>query len=304
MTRSPIGARRDSVTGFSMEISGVAEDLVSSASDLTLRALDSAAVQDWRSFYLLGGMGLEHLAKARLATEHPTFIVDRGDFDSMLVLNTSERLRPSDASRVRTVGLLEALRRCAHRSLIPPLAALLEDLGRIASRRNSVAHVGVVDSSSTDEDLLALLRATDILLNSFPIERASYYRDFMAFVDARIANAISAARVQAVFAVAAAKRRSVRIQVPVDYHILTESYSSMFGDRDGVFVTCPACTNTAYIDGPMDDNDFIECVNLQCHACDLELNLEELLTLGVPARCHMEEITEGQWDGLTFHKGQ
>jgi hypothetical protein len=287
-----------------MEINVVAEDLVSSASDLTLRALDSAAVRDWRSFYLLGGMGLEHLAKARLAAEHPTFIVDRGDFDSMLVLNTSERLRPSDASRVRTVGLLDALKRCAHRSLIPPLAALLEDLERVASRRNSVAHVGVVDSSSTDEDLLALLKATDILLDSFSIERASYYRDFIAFVDARIANAVSAARVQAIFTVTAAKRRSARMQAPVDDHTLYESYSSIFGESNGVFLRCPACNNAAFIDGLTDDDDIVECVKLQCHACDLELSLEELLTLGVPARCHMEEISEGRWDGLTFLKGR
>jgi hypothetical protein len=290
--------------GLWMEVNAVAEDLVSSASDLTLRALDSAAVQDWRSFYLLGGMGLEHLAKARLATEHPTFIVDRGDFDSMLVLNTNERLRPSDASRVRTVGLLEALRRCAHRSLIPPLAALLEDLGRVASRRNSVAHVGVVDSSSTDEDMLALLKASDVLLNSFPIERTLYYRDFAAFVDAQIANDVSAAKIRAMFSVTAAKRRSVRIQAPVDDYTLTASYSSMFGERDGVFFACPACDNSAYIDGPIDDDGMVECVNLQCHACDLELSLEELLTLGVPPQCHIEEITEGRWDGLTFLKGR
>jgi hypothetical protein len=287
-----------------MVADALAEDLVSSAKDLTLSALDSAAVQDWRSFYLLGGMGLEHLAKARLAKEHPILIVDRGDFDSMLMLNTTEGLSPSDASRVRTVGLLEALKRCAHKRLVPSLAALLDDLRRIADRRNSVAHVGVLDRSSSGDDLVILFRATDLLLEDFPIERASYYGDFIAFVDAQIGNAASAARVRAMLAVTAASRRAKKIQIPIDGFDPTEEYSSIFGENNGVFIVCPACSGTAFVDGLADEGDMIDCMNLQCLPCGLKLNLEELSTLGVPLQCHMEEITEGRWDGLTFRKGR
>jgi hypothetical protein len=287
-----------------MAANPVIEELVNSAKDLTVRALDSAAVEDWRSFYLLGGMGLEHLAKARLAKEHPILIVDRGDFDSMLVLNTSHAFTPSDASQVRTVGLLEALKRCSHKRLMPSLGVLLGDLRRIADRRNSVAHVGVLDRSSSDEDLVVLLRATDILLESFPIERASYYGEFIVFVDTRMEDAASTARARAIFAITAARRRAAKIQIPIDRFDPTEEYSSIFGDANGVFIKCPACLGTAFADGLTDERDIIECINLRCLPCGLELDLEELSALGVPARCHLEEITEGRWDGLKFRKGR
>jgi hypothetical protein len=285
-----------------MEANTLTTDLIGSARYLMLRALDSIGIRDSRSFYLLGGMALEHLAKARLAREHPTLIVDRGDFDSMLVLSTNARLNPAEAASIRTIGLPDALKSCAHRTLVPSLAALLEDLRRLAARRNSAAHVGIVDDSSIEQDVIALLRATDVLLEAFTIERTQFYGDFIAFVDARVASGASAAKLQALAAITAAQRRYEKSGLPEDLH----SYL-MYDDDElasgGVLVTCPACANSALIEGPSSEGNLIDCLNLRCILCGLELSREELWALGIPRRCHWEEISEGSWEGDNFRKG-
>jgi hypothetical protein len=91
------------------------------------------------------GAAVEHLAKAYLASLHPVLIVERGDFDSMLVLTGHEQhAKRSRGTEIRTVGLEEACKRV--RQVLPAFnpEPAVQVIGNV---RNAAAHLGVTRHS-------------------------------------------------------------------------------------------------------------------------------------------------------------
>src|SRR5688500_7711771 len=87
------------------------EALLDSSRRFACSALQAFLEGDYEVFLLHGATGLEHLAKSRLARVHPSLIAG-GDFDSALHACGLAALARKPRSRMRTISLKDALKRC------------------------------------------------------------------------------------------------------------------------------------------------------------------------------------------------
>jgi hypothetical protein len=88
--------------------------LYTSAERFAGLALRDFAEDRYDMAVLHAGVMLEHLAKAYLAWLHPSFIVEAGSFDSLLLACGHEQLATNpNPGALRTIGLSAAVKRLA-----------------------------------------------------------------------------------------------------------------------------------------------------------------------------------------------
>jgi hypothetical protein len=75
-------------------------------------ALRDYLATDWTMFFVHSGTGLEQLAKAYLASFHPSLIADGKSFDSLLHACGRGGHARTPREAMRTIGAAEAISRC------------------------------------------------------------------------------------------------------------------------------------------------------------------------------------------------
>lgn len=284
----------------------LARHLTDTAEDFFLLAMEAYAASNPLAFYLNAGITIEHLAKARLASIHPTLIADPKHFSSILLL-AQVPLDELPPPVFKTITVTEALSRC--QSITPSLGALQTGLIRVIGHRNGGAHAGLVERGRVAEDLTAVTQAIDVFLHELQVQRGSFYGDFFAAVEKNLSKANEVREVEAATMIAAAAREFARRfpHMPPGYNIeeaLTEN------DLDFAFENqpyeCPACGSRAVIHGtsdpqwsPIIDKEgalvgtdltvYFYPERLECRLCGLSLWGQHLWAAGVPSEIELED---------------
>lgn len=159
------------------DICRLARHLAGTAEDFFTLAMESYAASNLLAFYLNAGISIEHLAKARLASIHPSLVADPKHFPSILLLAQAppDQLPPPV---FKTITVTEALSRC--QSITPALGALHPALARVIGHRNGGAHAGLVERERVSDDVTAVTQAIEIFLHELQVGRESFYGSFFA----------------------------------------------------------------------------------------------------------------------------
>jgi hypothetical protein len=294
--------------------------LARSSSEFAVSAL--AAMSDGKHsvFLLHAATGLEHLAKAVLAAQHPSLIAvaSKDNFESLLLLvGETKAARPG--AKIRTIGAREALDRAGRYA--PECTSLMGDLRLLIWVRDGVAHLADASSASVDEVLVPYLKATEELREVLGIDRAQYWGAFRELVGQALHEHVEQARlrVEAALAVARAEfeRRFATVGEDAKKAVLTaieESYSPEKYEEQ--LVDCPACGTTALVRGTLreefdEDWDHREGVllgvhllvqfiptGLLCRACHLDLTgRDEMDAAGIGEPWYLEDVDERDFLG-------
>lgn len=236
------------------------------------------------------GIAAEHLLKAYLASLHPALIVEARDFDSLLHATGHPAHASAPASRVKTIGLVEAHAR-VHKILRSQLPVGKQALDPVANARNGVAHSGIHDVAEVQTVFTTCLRLIDPLLIELKIDPDTYWGDYRSLHDRLIEERVRAARIR--LEVKLAKSRA----------IFEQRYGHLgANEREIVLATitqhshvymehneerpCPACSSKGWLIGTTHVDSTNEPVVVftpyvfACSACDLDVENEEFWELG------------------------
>jgi hypothetical protein len=245
-------------------------------------------------FLLHAATALEHLAKAVLATRHPSLIAvaARDNFDSLLRL-VGEAQRATVGSRIRTIGAKEALDRATRYA--PECATLKKDLELLIWVRDGIVHLADASAATVGEVLVPYLKASEELREALKIDRSEYWGGFTDLVDSALREHVEQARLRVEGALAVARTEFARRFAEVSeetkvamINAIEVGYSPMRYEEQ--LLACPACETLALVSGTLteeydEDWDHHEGVlvgvhlavlfipyGLSCRACHLELN--------------------------------
>ncbi|MEX1102310.1 MAG: hypothetical protein WD739_11005 [Actinomycetota bacterium] len=245
-------------------------------------------------FLLHAATALEQLAKAFLASQHPSLLIDK-DFDALLHVVGLPQAAKRPPSRMRTVGMETALQRCS--LFAPALMRMDRELSTLREVRNGLVHLGR-SAESSSEVLLPYLQATDILLAELAQgNKADYWGDSHPFVTATLSEAVESNREQVERLLsdsrAAFTRRFKGSDPSWKEEVVTITVSGYDLDRlERQLYECPACGSDALAEGhiepdyefdeEVDDGQFVVHADLkalffypqrlQCRVCGLHLD--------------------------------
>lgn len=291
----------------------VRDQLLESAGQFGRSALEAFLASEWRKSMQDAGTTLEHVAKAHLASSHPSLIVDGRSFDALLHAAGLPHARvPLD--RVRTISAREAVTRCTQ--IMPSLAVLEKDLTLLIDVRNGVVHLGGQAEQASRDTLIPFLKACEALLSDIGEPSERVWGPYADMVKTRISDSAKEAEIRVADAMAAAKvlyesrfsdvEKSVR---PAVIKAIEAGYTPQTYDEQ--LVDCPACSSAAFVSGSTDvqwepdyEFDGIEAYvsgvsplvtfyagQLECRVCGLELDGEdELSAAGIEESWELENI--------------
>lgn len=289
----------------------LASKLLESAGDMTRSSLDAFMREDFNMFYLHAGIGLEHLLKSLLAAISPALIAEMSGgshqresrtFEMMYALCQDVPTIRELAHSIRTVGLVEAIGRASH--IATTLRPLRPSLTEFGERRNSVAHLGIVDAAVAREDLNHVSRGVMAALTHLREERgfdeateSAFFDTFSDFVAALASESAEEKQTRTLGKIAAAAAEFARRYPDGISEALVEAIHGQDW-RNGYeyqVITCPACDNQAVVHGDaavdydVEVDDHREGIlsaypyvlftpwSFLCRICGLELDeLEEL----------------------------
>ena len=161
-----------------------AEDLIASAAKYAQGTIDAYCASQNDRVFFMAGVSLEHLLKACLANRHPALILDLKPKDSWSSLHSILTNQQSQAKKLRTISLFEALERV--NSLISSNAHL-PDLLSLIDLRNGAVHLGV--SQPVEERILiAFLRQVYVCLNDLEIMDVEFWKSHLTIVQALLSE--------------------------------------------------------------------------------------------------------------------
>jgi hypothetical protein len=213
---------------------------------------DDAALQ-------LGTM-LEHLAKAYLASLHPTLLIDSKQFDfSSLLRLASQGQRVKPGHVLKTVGMRDALVRIgsiqapSHGSAGADFAKRFDPL---LQARNGVAHIGHDGGRADEVAQLAVQGAQAILaMMGRPLEEL--FGDYTAAAEALLSEHGTKVHQLVTLKVASAKRSFDERYADLDPQQRASELEardrmttiSLAEEHDRLATTCPACQRTGILSG-------------------------------------------------------
>ncbi|WP_210586674.1 hypothetical protein [Streptomyces sp. GESEQ-35] len=143
-----------------MDIDKTFTGLISGAKKFAHSAMDAHANDDEEVFLLHAGVSVERLAKAVLAKKNPFLLMEMKGNDDVLFQFAG--LEP--ATRVRTIGATQAIKRLKRLGVLPQAAD--PDLDELIELRNGVAHLSATPNGSFD-GLAVFARTTTTLLKAW-----------------------------------------------------------------------------------------------------------------------------------------
>ncbi|WP_424570776.1 hypothetical protein [Streptomyces sp. CH-036] len=132
------------------------------------KAMDDHARGEYDEFALHGGVAIERLAKAVLASKNPTYLVEMRNGNSDMLLYFGGHVEIT-LDKVRTVGASEAIKRLRRVGILPDDLRL----DRLIELRNGTAHTTVGDQAKSL--LPTLLTTVAILLEDLGRESVMFW---------------------------------------------------------------------------------------------------------------------------------
>ncbi|MDQ4045447.1 MAG: hypothetical protein M3173_08380 [Chloroflexota bacterium] len=284
------------------------EALEESAARYARRAARAYLDGQWSDFFADAGVALEHLAKALLASYHPTLVVGGGgrgmDFLGLLRVTGFGHRLPPNSGPLRTIGCTEAVGRVE--VLLPGVRKWRKELQAIVEARNGVLHMAHAEATEASTALTALALASEVMLDALGSESGPFWGEYSDAVRAltsqkateleqRVQSKLAQARVRfgerfgdddksAALAAIRAVQRARVVREPEEQEL-----------------ECPACGSPGVVEGYTEvreeadwdhdgDYGFVTGVSLilhffpaafACAACDLVLEDAELVAAGV-----------------------
>jgi hypothetical protein len=254
------------------------------------------------------GHSFELLGKARLASIHPSLIIDK-DFDSFLLVCAGGKHTQRPPWNIKTITATEVLRRC--NQLHPRLRDFEKRLALLAEYRNSAIHLGEIVEDEKKEIFHAYLAATSLLVDELGVKRQEYFGDFAELVETHLDDSL--AQTNRDVAEQLARSRTIygtrysaldKEQMKVVEKSVEASYSVDKYER--VLLDCPACGQKGLLSGSHEvdwDVDYdrdgsilgaspvvtMTASNFDCSFCDLVLGgAAELQAAGIPTTVDIE----------------
>ena len=285
------------------------DQLLKRSEDAAHRAIRHYLAPEYGQFLIHAGHSFELLGKARLASIHPSLIVDK-DFDSLLLVCAGGKHTQRPPWNIKTITATEALKRC--NQLHPRLRDFEKRLTLLAEFRNSAIHLGDIIQDEKKEIFHAFLAATSLLIDELGIKREEYFGEFAKLVEAHLDESL------------AETNKSVAEQLARSQTVYSQRYSALDNAQMNVVVKsvearypvdkyervltdCPACGQQGLLSGSYevewevdyDDDGSISggypvvtmtASNFACFFCDLTLEgSAELGATGLPKTINIED---------------
>jgi hypothetical protein len=239
------------------------DELIDSACRFAQQALRAWTAHPRRldRFFLNAGTSLEHLAKAYLASIHPSLIVDPRHFGSLLYACGRPDLAGTPATTIRTITVTEAIRRCI--LLLPRQLQGLDGeqhLGPLIEARNSVAHIGrAAEARVASQAVIPYLRTVTVLGEALGVSPASLWSDHAQYVATHLSDSATKTQQAVMSRVARARvtfhERYGRLQPSQRELLLSTIVASYQRSPSGVehydqeLLVCPACSTEVMVQG-------------------------------------------------------
>jgi|ERR1700722_12454317 len=139
--------------------------------------------EEYDQFLIHAAHSLELVGKARLATIHPSLIVDR-DFDSLLHVCAAGKHAKRPPWNIKTITATEVLARCIQ--LHPGLRDFSGRLGLLAAYRNSAVHFGEIVAEEKEEIFNSFIAATSLITDEMGIKRTDFFGESAELVASRL----------------------------------------------------------------------------------------------------------------------
>ena len=273
------------------------------------RAIGHYLNQEHDQFLMQAAMCFELLGKARLATIHPSLIIDR-DFDSFLHVCAAGKHAQRPPWNLRTVNATEVLQRCLQ--LHPALKDYKDRLRLLAEFRNSAIHLGEIVDEERKEIFHEFLAATALLADEMKISRKDCFGEFEDLVATHLSKADSELNRLTAEKLARAKAnydKKYGLLARNHLHSIITSFENAYEIRqyEDQLAECPACENQGLLGGSIDvdweaDFDDGQVVgsspvvtfipsNFICHLCGLSLNgSTELRAAGLGESIRVKDV--------------
>jgi len=155
------------------------DKLLKQATDATRRAIRHYLEKEYDQFFIQAGVSMELLGKARLASIHPSLIVDK-DFDSLLHACAEGKHAKRPPWSVKTITASETLQRCIQ--LQPEIGNYSTKLKTLADYRNSTIHLGEVPHVEVDQLLRDYLGGAAAIVAGLGLKPNEVFGEFHEFV--------------------------------------------------------------------------------------------------------------------------
>jgi hypothetical protein len=289
------------------------------------------AVRSWTAhprrldrFFLNAGMSLEHLAKAFLASIHPSLIVDPRHFSSLLYACGRPDLAGIPATTIRTITVTEAVKRCI--VLLPRQLQGLDGeqhLGPLIEARNSVVHIGrAAEAHVASQVVIPYLRTVTVLGEAVGVSPQSLWGDHAQYVATHLSDSATKTQQVVTSRIARARvmfhERYARLQPSQRELLLSTIVASYQPALSGVeqvdheLLICPACSTKVLVRGTTtvdwgktnestgDDSPQLSGAfpvlmflptSLECQACGLRLTGQDEMLAGGLAPVKRDLVT-------------
>ncbi len=293
------------------------DKLLEQSADAAQRAIRHYLNKEFDQFFIQAAVSFELLGKARLATIHPSLIIDR-DFDSLLHACAAGKHSKRAPWNIKTIIATEVLRRCTQ--LHPDLSTFGPRLTLLAEYRNSTVHLGEVPETEVTQLLRAYLGGSSTLIKGLDLKPQEIFGEFAEMVSQQLDESL--AEVQRVVAEKLARAKDAYRQRYVTFDsdqlkavvsVIESGYANISMKYQDELVACPACGHLGLANGDYDvdwEADYDEngspsfayaVVTLNpssfiCNVCGLNLDdASELKAAGLPESINIEKVDEADF---------
>lgn len=216
--------------------------------------------EDLDRFGFEAGMAIEMAAKAILASQHLSLIVDARSVDSLFQA-AGIRSGTAPPGRLRTISCEEALRRVVH--LHDELKGLQPKLSLLVECRDGYVHLGAGDESTARSVLPAYAEALFVMGHHLGLADEAIFGAYAELAHSVWTDAAESVRTRVLAQVARAGeeyRQAYGHLDPKVRHALVKAVEAMYrpAKYEEGLVGCPACENLAVLSGTFEIGDEVD----------------------------------------------
>ena len=288
------------------------EKLLKQSTDAAQRAIRHYIKNEYDQFFIQAGISFELLGKARLATIHPSLIIDK-DFDSLLHACDAGKHSKRLPWNVKTINATEVLRRCTQ--LHPELRTFETRLTLLAEYRNSTIHLGEVPEAEIKQLFQTYLAGSSMITKGLGLKPEDVFGEFADMVSKQLDESLAEVQREVAEKLARAKD-DFRLryagldsdQLNALVNVIEAGYKNGMEKYRDELVVCPACEHLGLTSGDYDldwEVDYerdgsisggypvvtLRPVTFICNVCGLNLeDASELKAAGFPDSIDIEDV--------------